>query len=105
MKAIGNPVAQWVVHSQANQEVWSSNPNRCGFFPDLNRALESTQPQMGTRAIWEVNAARVHDANPITIDKSRWLMKKWSLNVILLYAPRAVTGILTFFYNWNGMLK
>jgi hypothetical protein len=42
-----------------NQEVWSMNPNRSRFFSDLIRALRSTQPQMGTRAIWKIMAACV----------------------------------------------
>jgi hypothetical protein len=39
-------------------------------FSDLIKALRSTQPQMGTRAIWKVNAACMHDVNHITTNKS-----------------------------------
>jgi hypothetical protein len=51
---------------------------------------------MGIRAIWEVKAACVRDANPITTDKSRWLRKNMVTNAIFPYAPRGVTGILTY---------
>jgi hypothetical protein len=56
---------------------WSLNANRCKFFSDLNRALRLTQPQMGTRAIWEVNATCVCDANPLTTDKMLLVTKKY----------------------------
>jgi hypothetical protein len=52
---------------------------------------------MGTSAILEVKAACVRDANLITTDKSKWLMKNMVTNAILLYAPRGVTGIFFFF--------
>jgi hypothetical protein len=56
----------------------------------------STQPQMGARAIWEVKAVYVRDANPITTDKSQWLRTNMVTSAIFPYVPLGETGILTF---------
>jgi hypothetical protein len=63
-------------------EVCSSNPNRCKFFSDLTRALGSTQPQMGTRATWEVKRPVYVMPTPSLQITSRWLRTNMSTNVI-----------------------
>jgi hypothetical protein len=45
--------------------------------------------------MWEVKAACVRDANPITTDKSWWLRKNMVTNVIFHYLPQGLTEILT----------
>jgi hypothetical protein len=82
--------------------VLSSHTNQCEFFSDLNRALRSTQPQMGTKAIWELKAACVCDANTITPDRSRWLRNNMVTNTTFPYAPQGVMGILTYLKEKQG---
>jgi hypothetical protein len=68
----------------------------------------SSQPQMGTRAIWKVKAVCVRDVNHITTDKSRWLMKNMVINTIFPYDPWIVTGILTwllYYIIWTNNCK
>jgi hypothetical protein len=71
-------------------------PYSVRLFSDLNRALGSTHPQIGTRAIWGVKAASVINTNPITTDKSRCLRQNMVTNGIFPNAIRGVTGILTY---------
>jgi hypothetical protein len=67
------------------------------FFYLIKKGL-STQPQMTTRAIWDVKAACVHDANHITTDKKLMVKKNMVTNTTFHYAPQGVTGILTLTY-------
>jgi hypothetical protein len=62
-------------------------------------ALGLMQPQMGTRAIWEVKVACVCDANPTATDKSQLLKKNVVTITIFPYAPRGVTGVLIKYIN------
>jgi hypothetical protein len=86
------------VQSPANHKIGVRTLISAIFFPDLNKALKSTKPQMGTRAIWEVKTACVRDANSITTDKSRWLRKNMVTNAIFPYVLLGVTVKLIFIF-------
>jgi hypothetical protein len=59
---------------------------------------------MGTREIWEVKAACVHDANPITTNKSQLLRKNTVTNVILPNTSRGMMEILTYILCCTGKI-
>jgi hypothetical protein len=51
------------------------------------QGFRATQPQMGTRAIWEVKATYVRIANPITTNRKPVVKEKYGqLRHIPLYA-------------------
>jgi hypothetical protein len=65
--SISRQLSSVVVRALAcHLEVIISILNWCKFLKDLIKTLRSTQPQLGTRIIWEVKAACMCHANDIT---------------------------------------